>query len=91
MKKLIVASIASLAVTASCMAGVPGNCFGCHGQHGEKNTANPSRVPNKLTHDQIVEKLHAFKAGKEGTSMKMFAKPLTDAQIEDIAKAWGKK
>lgn len=91
MKKIVVATIAALAVSSTLMAGVPGSCVGCHGADGSKNTVKKDMVPNKLSAAEITKKLEAFKAGKEGTVMKGMAKNLTDAQIKEVATAWGKK
>jgi cytochrome c553 len=89
--KKIVATVAALAVSTSLMAAVPGSCVGCHGADGSKNTVKKDMVPNKLSSAEITKKLDAFRAGTEGTVMKGMAKSLTDAQIKDVATAWGKK
>lgn len=91
MKKIVIASIAALAVTSTLMAAIPASCVGCHGADGSKNTVKKDLVPNKLTAAQITAKLNAFKAGTEGTVMKGMSKSLTDAQISEVAKAWSKK
>jgi cytochrome c553 len=91
MKKIVIASIAALAVSSTLMAAIPGTCVGCHGTDGSKNTVKKELVPNKLSAAEITKKLKAFKAGTEGTVMKGMAKSLTDAQIKDVATAWGKK
>jgi len=95
MKKIAIASIASLALTASCFAGVPASCNGCHGADGAKNTMVPASKPNTLKKADIVAALKGYKAGtqntyKKGAIMHNFAKSLTDAQINDIANTWGK-
>lgn len=89
--KKIVATIATLAISSTLMAAVPGSCVGCHGADGSKNTVKKDLVPNHLSAAEITKKLNAFKAGTEGTVMKGMAKSLTDAQIKDVATAWGKK
>jgi cytochrome c553 len=89
--KKIVATIATLAISSTLFAAVPGSCVGCHGADGSKNTVKKDLVPNKLSAADITKKLNAFKAGTEGTVMKGMAKSLTDAQIKEIATAWGKK
>jgi len=91
MKKIVIASIVALAVSSTLMAAAPANCTTCHGADGSKNTMKKDLVPNKLSAAEITKKLNAFKAGTEGTVMKAMAKPLTDAQIKDIATSWGKK
>jgi cytochrome c553 len=91
MKKIVIASIAALAVSSTLMAAVPASCVGCHGADGSKNTVKKDLVPNKLSAADITKKLNAFKAGTEGTVMKGMAKSLTDAQIKEVATAWGKK
>lgn len=91
MKKIVIATIATLAVSSALMAAVPGTCVGCHGADGSKNTVKKDMVPNKLSSAEITTKLKAFKAGTEGTVMKGMAKNLTDAQIAEVAKDWAKK
>jgi cytochrome c553 len=91
MKKIVIASIATLAVASVAMANPVASCVGCHGMNGEKNTIKKDMVPNKLTHDEMVTKLKAFRAGTEGTLMKNFSKKLSDEQIEAIAAKWAKK
>jgi cytochrome c553 len=91
MKKIVITSIAALAISSTLMAAVPASCIGCHGADGSKNTVNKALVPNKLSAAEITKKLEAFKAGTEGTVMKGMAKSLTPAQIKNIAKTWGKK
>ncbi len=91
MKKIVIATIAALAVSSTLMAAIPASCNACHGADGSKNTVKKDLVPNKLSSAEISTKLHAFRAGTEGTVMKVMAKPLTDAQIAEVAKAWAKK
>lgn len=96
MKKSIIVSVAALTVASTLMAGaVPGSCFGCHGKDGSKNTMAKASKPNTMTKAEIVESLKGYRAGtvnkfKKGPLMSKFAKKLTDAQIQDIANAWGK-
>lgn len=97
MKKIVIATIAALAVSSTLMAaGAPANCAGCHGVDGSKNTIAKDFAPNKLSAAEITSALKAYKTGArnvsgKGAMMKGFATPLTDAQIADVAKAWGKK
>ena len=95
MKKLVIASVAALAVASTVMAGVPGACVGCHHADGSVNTMVKESHPNTLAKADIVKALHGYKAGTrnkygKGAMMKNFAKNLTDAQIQDIANTWGK-
>ena len=96
MKKIVIASIATLALASAAMAGgVPGSCVGCHGKDGSKNTMVKTSKPNTMAKADIVKALHGYKAGTlnkygKGMMMKNFAKNLTDAQITDISNAWGK-
>ncbi len=97
MKKIVIATIAALAVSSTLLAaGAPASCAGCHGVDGSKNTIAKDFAPNKLSAAEITTALKAYKAGTrnvsgKGAMMKGFAGPLTDAQIADVAKAWGKK
>jgi cytochrome c553 len=88
MKKI---ALAMLLAGVSLMAAVPASCNACHGADGSKNTVKADLVPNTLSAADITKKLNAYKAGTEGTVMKAMAKPLTDAQISEVAKAWAKK
>ncbi len=97
MKKIVITSVASLAIASTLMAGVvPPTCNGCHGPDGSRNTIAKEAVPNQLAAKEIVAALEGYKAGTrnkfgKGAMMVNFAKPLTDAQIKGIADAWGKK
>lgn len=97
MKKIVIASIATITVASSLFAGaVPPACFGCHGKDGEKNIMAKDAVPNKLSKAEIVTALEGYKAGTlnkfgKGMIMKGQSAHLTDAQIKDIAAAWAKK
>ncbi len=97
MKKLAIAAIATLGVSSVLMAGVPASCNGCHGPDGSKNTMvqGGEGVPNTLAKADLKAALEGYKAGTlnkfgKGAMMVSFAKPLTDAQISEIAEAWGK-
>jgi len=95
MKKIALASIVSLAISASCFAGVPATCNGCHGADGSKNTMVPASKPNTMKKADIIASLKGYRAGtqntyKKGIVMKNFAKSLSDTQINEIAEAWGK-
>ncbi|MDQ1264583.1 MAG: cytochrome c [Campylobacterota bacterium] len=95
MKKIVIASIAALALGSSLMAAAPASCAGCHGADGSKNTMVPNSVPNKMSKADIKAAMSGYKAGTldkygKGALMAGFAKPLTDAQINDVVEAWGK-
>ncbi|MDX9814172.1 MAG: c-type cytochrome [Sulfurimonas sp.] len=97
MKKIAIASLAVLGLSSVLMAGVPASCNGCHGPDGSKNTMvqGGEGIPNTMTKADLKEALHGYKAGTlnkfgKGAMMVSFSKPLTDAQIDEIAEAWGK-
>ena len=94
MKKIIIASIATLALATASIAGAPPQCNGCHGADGSRINGVPGKAPNMLSKADIVTALKEYKAGKRnkyGKAMMMgAAKGLSDAQINDVAQAWGK-
>jgi len=95
MKKIVIASIASLAlVTAASAAVNAGACAGCHGVHFEKHALGKSKIVKDLTHAEIAEALKGYKAGTFGGPMKGVMKGqigrYSDAEIEAFAKTIGK-
>ncbi len=93
MKKIVIASIATLALATSSFAGATASCGGCHGKDGSKNTMVPKSKPNTMAKADLIAALQGYKAGTlnkygKGALMKNFAKNLSDAQMEAVAKEW---
>ncbi len=95
MKKIVLASIAALAVGTTLMAGVnAGACKGCHGQNFEKKALGKSAIVKDMTHDEIATALKGYKAGTFGGAMKGVMKGqvsrYSDADLEAFSKTIGK-
>ena len=95
MKKIIIATVATLALSSAAMAGVnKGACLGCHGAHFEKHALGKSKVVKDLTHAEIAEALKGYKAGTFGGPMKAVMKGqvarYSDADLEAFAQTIGK-
>ena len=90
MKKIVITSIASLALATASMAGVnAGKCTGCHGAHFEKKALGKSKVVKDMSKADIVAALKGYKAGTYGGAMKGIMKgqvaSLSDADIQAMA------
>ena len=63
------------------------SCVNCHGQAGKGASSYPKIAGNETTY--TIEKLRAYREGiKQGPNsslMIMFAKPLTDEEINNLA------
>ena len=95
MKKIVIASIASLALATASMAAVNSHvCAGCHGQNFEKHAMGKSKIVKDLSHAEIAEALKGYKAGTFGGSMKGIMKGqvgrYSDADLEAFAQTIGK-
>ncbi len=95
MKKIIIASVASLALATASMAAVNGHaCAGCHGQNFEKHALGKSKIVKDLTHAEIATALKGYKAGTFGGPMKGVMKGqvarYSDADLEAFSKTIGK-
>ena len=92
MKKIVIASIATLALaTASIAAAVNAkSCIGCHGVDWSKKAMNKSIDVSNMTHAEIEASLLSFKAGTSGTVMKGFVKRHTEKELKDFAQTIGK-
>jgi len=67
-------------------------CASCHGTNGVSVAGNRVPLINTLTHDQITERMRAYKDGERtGTIMPQIAKGYTYEQIDIIAQVLGKK
>jgi cytochrome c553 len=78
MKKVIIASILAAAAFAY------SDCAACH------NGGMAIKL-DKLTPAQIVKMMKEFKAGKGNPMMVNIAKGMSDKEIEEAAKKYGKK
>jgi len=78
MKKLLLASLIGGFLMAN------SNCARCH----DGGMANRLDV---LTPQEIMEKMKAYKEGKGNRMMVMIAQGMSDEEIEEVAKTYGKK
>ena len=95
MKKIVIASIAALAVSSVAMAGVNGAaCAACHGKNFEKHAMGKSKIVKDMTHAEIAEALKGYKAGTYGGPMKGVMKGqvarYSDADLEAFSHTIGK-
>ncbi len=95
MKKIVIASIATLALATASMAAVNGKaCMGCHGANFEKKAMGKSKVVADMTHAEIATTLKGYKDGTYGAAMKGLMKgqvaKYSDADLEAFAHTIGK-
>jgi cytochrome c-type protein NapB len=95
MKKLVITSVATLALSVAASAGVNAvACAGCHGAHFEKHAMGKSKVVSEMTHADIAAALKGYKAGTYGGPMKGIMKGqvgrYSDADLEAFSKTIGK-
>jgi len=95
MKKIVIASIAALAVSSVAMAGVnTAACAACHGKNFEKHAMGKSKIVKNLTHAEIATALKGYKAGTYGGPMKGVmhgqVARYSDADLEAVAQTIGK-
>ena len=95
MKKIIIASIATLALVTAASAAVNGKaCAACHGAHWEKHAMGKSKIVANMTHAEIAEALTGYKAGTFGGPMKGIMKGqvarYSDAELKAFAQTIGK-
>jgi len=95
MKKIVIASIATLALASVASAAVNGKaCASCHGAHFEKHALGKSKVVKDMTHAEIAHALKGYKAGTYGGPMKGLMKGqvarYSDHDLEAFAKTIGK-
>ena len=96
MKKIVVTSIAALAVASTLMAAVnSGQCVGCHGTNFEKKALGQSVVVADQTHAQIATELKGYKdtsgfghSPSKGV-MANQVKKYSDADLEAFSKTVG--
>ena len=95
MKKIVIASIATLALVTAASAAVNGKaCAACHGANWEKHAMGKSKIVKDLTHAEIAKALKGYKAGTFGGPMKGVMKGqvarYSDADLEAFAQTIGK-
>ena len=95
MKKIVIASIATLALSSVASASVNGHaCTGCHGAHFEKKALNKSKIVAHMSHADIAHALKGYKHGTYGGPMKGLMKgqvaKYSDHDLEAFAHTIGK-
>ena len=93
MKKVVIASIATLALGSSLFATVNINtCKGCHGQNFEKRALGRSDIVKDLTKMDIARRLIEYKATTESDELVMKAQVArySDAELKAVAQKIGK-
>jgi len=95
MKKIVIASIATLALVTAASAAVNGKaCSACHGADWSKHAMGKSKVVSEMTHADIAAALKGYKAGTYGGPMKGVMKGqvarYSDADLEAFAQTIGK-
>ena len=96
MKKIVIASIATLALaTASMAAAVNAKaCTSCHGADWSKKALGKSLNVAEMTHQEIADSLIGYKNGTYGGPMKGLMKgqvaKYSDADLEAFSQTIGK-
>jgi cytochrome c-type protein NapB len=95
MKKIVIASIATLALVTAASAAVNGKaCAACHGANFEKHAMGKSKIVKDMSHADIAAALKGYKAGTYGGPMKGIMKGqvarYSDADLEAFSKTIGK-
>jgi len=95
MKKIVIATIATLALVTAASAAVNGKaCTSCHGADWSKKALGKSKVVADMTHDQIAASLKGYKDGSYGGPMKGLMKgqvaKYSDADLDAFALTIGK-
>ncbi len=95
MKKIVIASIATLALVTAASAAVNGKaCAACHGADWSKKAMGKSKNVAEMTHADIAAALKGYKAGTYGGPMKGIMKGqvarYSDADLEAFAQTIGK-
>ena len=95
MKKIVLTSVAVLAIASTLSAGVvAGKCLGCHGGDWSKKALGKSKVVSNMTHAEIAASLKGYKAGTYGGPMKGIMKgqvaAYSDADLDAFSKTVGK-
>jgi len=95
MKKLVITSVATIALASAAFAGVnKAACAGCHGANFEKKALGKSKIVANMTHAEIATALKGYKSGTYGGPMKGVMKgqvaKYSDADLEAFAQTIGK-
>jgi len=95
MKKIVITSIATLALVTAASAAVNGKaCAACHGANFEKHAMGKSKIVKDMTHAEIAKALKGYKAGTFGGPMKGIMKGqvgrYSDAELDAFAQTIGK-
>ena len=95
MKKIVIATIAALAMATTSMAAVNGKaCVSCHGADWSKKALGKSKVVSDMTHAEIATALVGYKDGSYGGPMKGLMKgqigKYSDAELKEFAQTIGK-
>jgi len=95
MKKIVIASITTLALVTAASAAVNGKtCVACHGVNFEKHALGKSKIVKDMTHAEIATALKGYKAGTFGGTMKGVMKGqvgrYSDADLEAFSQTIGK-
>lgn len=95
MKKIVIASIATLALATASIAAVNEKaCTSCHGADWSKKALGKSKNVAEMTHKEIADSLIGYKNGTYGGPMKGLMKgqvaKYSDADLEAFAQTIGK-
>ncbi len=95
MKKIVIATIAALAMATTSMAAVNGKaCVSCHGADWSKKALGKSKVVSDMTHAEIATALTGYKDGSYGGPMKGLMKgqisKYSDDELKEFAETIGK-
>ena len=95
MKKIVIASIATLAFATLSMANVDAKaCASCHGADWTKVALGKSKVVAEMSHADIATSLKGYKDGSYGGPMKGLMKgqvaKYSDAELDAFALTIGK-
>lgn len=95
MKKIVIASIATLALATASIAAVNGKaCTSCHGADWSKKALGKGKDVSAMTHAQIADALIGYKNGTYGGPMKGLMKgqvaKYSDADLQAFSLTIGK-
>ena len=95
MKKIVIATIATLALVTAATAAVNGKaCTSCHGADWSKKALGKSKNVAAMTHAEIATALKGYKAGTYGGPMKGLMKgqvaKYSDADLDAFSATIGK-
>jgi len=95
MKKIVIATVASLALATVSMAAVNGTaCTSCHGADWTKAALGKSKNVAEMTHAEIATSLKGYKDGSYGGPMKGLMKgqvaKYSDEELDAFAQTIGK-